>query len=166
MNHNLVDGVFEILLQQGINPGFSIRFSSCCKSLNNILKNHDYYWKYVSRDLLKWKKEKENLKVIESIKNGRKCRECANSLCYKVLTTQNSFVWLCVNCTKEENGFSELYSRSQIFGGKDLWSHKRRIVNYLTMAKKGTAGKHLYWRHQVKKYRIQAVLKNRRILPF
>lgn len=166
MNCNIVDGVFEILLQQGINPGFATRLSSCCKSFNNTLKNHDYYWKYVCQNLLKWKKEKENCKVIESIKNGRKCRECANSLCYKVLTTGNSFVWLCVNCTKEKNGFSELYSRSQIFGGKDLWSHKRRIVNYLTMAKKGTAGKHLYWRHQVKKYRIQAVLKNKRILPF
>jgi hypothetical protein len=166
MNYTLVNDVFEILLQQGINPGFAMRFSSCCKSLNNILKNHDYYWKYVSLDLLKWKKEKENFKVIESIKNGRKCRECASSLCYKVLTTQNSFVWLCVNCIKEEKGFSELYSRRQIFGGKDLWSNKRRIVNYLTMATKGIAGKHLYWSHEVKKYRIQAVLKNKRILPF
>lgn len=166
MNSVLFDGVFEILLQRGINPGFSLRISSCSKNLNNILRNHDYYWKYVSHELLKWKKEKENDKVISSIKIGKRCRECASSLCYKVLTTQNSFVWLCVNCTKEDNGFNELYSRSQIFGGKDVWSNKRRIVNYLTMAKKGIAGKHLYWRHQVKKYRVQAVLKNRRILPF
>lgn len=166
MNSVLFDDVFEILLQRGINPGFSVRVSSCCKSLANILKNHEYYWKYVSCELLKWKKEKENDKVISSIRNGKKCRECASSLCYKVLTTQNSFVWLCVNCTKEKNGFNELYSRRQIFGGKYVWSNKRRIVNYLTIAKKSVAGKYLYWHHQVKRYRIKAVLKNRRILPF
>ena len=166
MSSNAFDDVFEILLHQGVHPGFATRISLCCKSLNNILNNHIYYWKYVSSALLMWKRDKQTKMVVDAIKNGRKCRECCSSLCYKVLTTKNTFVWLCVNCIKEEGGFSELYSRSQIFRGKNVWSHKRRIVNYLTLAKKGVANKHLYWRHQVKKYRIESVLKNRRILPF
>ena len=161
------DDVFEVLIQHGLNPGPMARIGICNKGFYKHLTNHQYYWNYVSQEKFGWKKPcKVNKKVINALAEQRKCRECGNSLCYKTNCSNGNKTWLCIKCVSEDNGYSELYSRAQIFGGKQLWSHKRRIVNHLTIAKKGVSNKYLYWRYEVKNYRIQAVLKNRRILPF
>tara|TARA_B100000214_G_scaffold372887_1_gene352039 strand:+ start:6625 stop:7113 length:489 start_codon:yes stop_codon:yes gene_type:complete len=162
MRQQLFDDVFDLSLQIGILPGFASRVSMCTKSLNNILKRHSFYWNYVSTKLLLWKKPKFHEQVISAFQNTRKCRECGSSLCYKVKTTQNSSVWLCVGCTEEKNGYNELYTRIQVFNGKNVWSHKRKILSNFTLAKKGRNSRHLYWRHEVEKHKRVG----KRILPF
>jgi len=161
------DNVFEILIQHGLNPGPISRVGICNKGLYNHVTNHQYYWHYVAQEKFGWKKPcKVNIKVINAFSEQRKCRECGISLCYQTNCSNGNKTWLCIKCVNEVNGYSELYSRAQIFNRIDVWSHKRRIVNNLTVAKKGRASKYLYWRYEVKKYRIQAILKNKRILPF
>jgi len=159
------DSVFEILLQSGINAGFALRLSMTNKSFYNCLMKHSYYWKYVSLQKLKWTSFKLNDDVIKSIKNTKKCRECGTSKCYPAITTSKYSIFLCVSCTNEEKGFSELYSRQTIFSGVNVWSHKRKFLNVLTVAKKGTSNKFLYWAFEVKKYRIQRKVLYKRTLP-
>ncbi len=163
---HLFDGVFEILIQRGINPGFATRISMCNKVCKKRLEMHQYYWKHVAKEKFGWKKEKDNYTILNMFVNNRKCRECGNKKCYPVKTSLDNYVWLCLGCTEEEGGYNQLCTRLMIFGEKQVWSNKRRIVNYLTLAKKGINRKHMYWIYEVKKYRIKSILKNRRILPF
>ena len=104
--------------------------------------------------------------INQSIKNEKKCRECASRLCSRVLTTKNSFVWLCVKCTNEKNGFNQLCSRNEIFKSKNGFRPKQKILNFLTLAKKGMSGKHLYWKHQIEHFKNSSFSNRKRVLPF
>lgn len=163
---HLFDSVFETLLSRGIQPGFATRISLCNKVLRKTLVEHNYYWKHISKEKFGWTRHKENKSVIDMFSHNRKCRECGSKKCYSTKTSLDTCVWLCLDCTSDESGYSHLCTRKTIFNGKEIWSHKRRIVKNLTLAKRGMARKHMYWMYEVKKYRIMSVLKNRRILPF
>lgn len=161
------DDVFEILLQQGINPGFAYRISLCSKTLNNMLVTHNYYWRHVILNKMKISKKYNNCKVVESLKNTKRCRECGGKNGRKVVTTKKNFLWICCKCTEEKNGYNELYTRMQIKKGKDLVTNKNKVIKFLLVAKRGHPhGKYLYWRHEVETYFKTMKQLKKRILPF
>lgn len=131
------------------------RLRVCNKCVYSLITGDVLYWQFIALHIFKWKRDyllnKSTYDIINSLSTTRKCRECGSYACYKTLCSTGKMVWLCVSCTRDKNGYSELYSRKQIFGGENVWSHKIRILKLLTIAKRGTNRKYLYWRWELKR---------------
>ena len=140
-----MDQAMNVLLSMSLfSVGDVIRLARCNYTFYTLTYNHEIFWKNAAVEHLGWSKvPKANLKVVHSIRNTNKCKECGKNCKTHAVTKKWKYKIICSECT--EHGYNELISRKQ------LMEYGFRIRDFRSMhiAKKLRSGAHLYWKHSV-----------------